>query len=367
MPIVFREDLYFKSLSHLANRITKASPNLLKHVQGITLHVFNESLSSMTLSRPTFPVAEKDHGKPDTAEWWEARYAEQFEPPDVPPMLPFSFREAARSKIFKANRFPAKEKDHTSTIALTWDALTRIGELKKIWILLKDQGGTEGARYDVEQRLVLNMVAAACPKIQEFTSFSNLLPLDYLQDFHDLRLLRFSGYSRSTPTETLDILRASKYLDSIIVYRYLEYNDKDHAIVTAKLPQYLSFTPDVLSKVRPLKRFEISHMTSSAPSEHVTVPVLKALRAHIESLRTFSITSDLPINGDYLQELISFIASSNLTNLLVQITVPKKLESLIDNEMVFPKKTRHRKSKLTESGQSSPGREFVQYYMQAST
>lgn len=324
-----------------------------------------ESLSSFTIARPTAPIAE-GHAKPFTAEWWEMKYAEQFEPPELPPAPRFSFRKAAKSKISKAISFPTKMKIDKSPIASTWNALTAMGELKKLWILLNDQTGAPCPKCDIEQQLVLDMIAAAYPKMHEFTVFSNLLPLEYLRNFHDLRLLRFSGYSKSTPEETLDILRSFMYLDSIIIYRYPEYYDRDHAIVTSKLPQYLSFTAGVLSKVQPLKRFEISHMTPRTSSEHVTIPVLKALRAHKESLRTLSIRSDLPVHREYLAELLSFIASSDLSNLSLKFTMPKELEALISSDVVFPKNTRNRERKISSTDKVGGGRDLVSVCVSAS-
>ena len=365
LPVVFQDARYLRSLSHLSDWTLKGSRNLLKHVQNISLHVFMESLSSMTRFRPTCQIAE-NHAQPQTAEWWEAKYAEQFKPPGAPLAQLFSFIEAAMSKMSNAFGFPTKGRLDNNPICSTWNALTSIGELKKIWIVLKDETGAEYPKYDIEQQLVLNMVAAACPKMQEFTGFSNLLPLDYLQNFHDLRLLRFSGYSKSTAEETLGILRGFNKLDSIIVYRYPEHYDKDYAIFTSKLPLHLSFTPDVLSKVRPLKRFEISHMTSRVPSQHITVPILRALRDHKESLRTLSLHSDLPVDGEYLQELLNFINSSDLSNLSLQFTIPKKLESLMSSDAIFPKNTRHHERTFSKSHQSVAGRDFVRLFLRAS-
>jgi hypothetical protein len=320
---------------------------------------------SITTCRPTSKFA-ATQSPPLTAEWWETKYAEQFERPEPPPEQPFSFRRAAKRKLSNTIRFSSKTKAKKSPIAAAWESLIAIGELKKIWILLNDHTGTPQPKYDIEQQLVLDMVAAAFPKMQEFTGFSNLLPLDYLRNFHDLRLLRFSGYSKSSPKETLDILRSFKYLDSIIIYRYPEYYDKDHAIITSNLPQYLSLTPEVLSKVKALKRFEISHMTSRVTSEHVTVPMVKALRAHKDSLRKLSIHSDLPVTGRYVEELLSFLAVSNISRLSIQLIIPKNMATLLHSDAVFPKNTRDREMKFSDTHQSLAARELIGVLLRAS-
>jgi hypothetical protein len=324
-----------------------------------------ESLSLMTTVRPTSPIP-TNHAKPFTAEWWEIQYQEQFDAPEPSVAQPFSFRKAAKSKLSKANPFPRKTKIVTSPIASTWNALTAIPELKKLWISLNDQSGAPVPRYDIEQQLVLDMTAAACSKIQEFTGFSNLLPLSYLRNFHDIRLLRFSGYSKSTPQETSDILRSLKHLDTIIIYRYPEYYDRDQAIITSELPRYLSFTPDVLERVQVLKRFEISHMTPRVPSQHVNIPILRALRAHKKSLRDLSIHSSYPVGEEYLEELLSFIQYSNLSSLSLQLDVPKKMVDLLSSDAVFPRNTCNRKRKFTDLNQPSASGKLLTVHVRAS-
>ncbi|KAG0646342.1 hypothetical protein D0Z07_8423 [Hyphodiscus hymeniophilus] len=367
LPILLKDDRYLKSLSHLASWASRGSPELLKHVSSITLHVNIESLSSMKSYRTQFVTAQ-DFAQSHTPEWWEANYTQNFETHKPPKLQPLSFRTVAMSAIPKiiSSRFPRKIAANTNPIASTWNALRAVGELRSIWILLKDQTDPECPKYDIEQQLVLDMVAAACPKMQAFTVFSNLLPLAYLRNFDDLRLLRFSGYSKATPDEILDILQSLKHLDSIIICRYPEYYDKDYGIATSGLSQYLSLTPAVLSKVSPLKRFEISHMTSRVPSEHITVPILKALRAHEKSLRSLSIHSDLPVDGEYLEELLSFILSSALLSLCLQLTIPKGLVFVINTTSVFPKSTRDRERKITDLGQFLAGRELVRVFVRAS-
>jgi hypothetical protein len=128
-----------------------------------------------------------------TAEWWEGKYASQFEPPAPPPPETFSFKKAAKSKLLNAIRFPSKPIINQSPIPSTWKALTALSELNNLWILLKDHTSALEGKYDIEQTLILETVSTAFPKMREFTCFCNLTPLSYLRNFQDLRLLRFSG------------------------------------------------------------------------------------------------------------------------------------------------------------------------------
>jgi len=214
------------------------------------------------------------------------------------------------------------------------------------------------------------MIAAACKELTHFTFFSSLLPLGPLRNMHNLRLLRFSGYSASSPEETLDIFCSLKYIDTLILFRYPEFYDKDHAIETSELPSHISVTPKVVEKMNPLKSFKISHMTSRVPSFHFTLPMIKALKPHLESLITLNISSDCPINGELFEELLTFIASSRIKDLELQFHVPGQKYEHWDLKAFFPKSVTYKKWSFTKLSRprynaSTGGENLVKFSMSA--
>lgn len=190
--------------------------------------------------------------------------------------------------------------------------------------------------FPVEQELLLDIIATACQQVQDFTVFSELVSLDYLGHFQDLRSLRFSGYSKSSQEETLNILQSLKKLDTLIIYRYPESYDADNNIVTLKLPDYLSITPEVVASMNPLKHIQISHMSSFLPCLHISVPLFQALRHHLSTLRIFQLSSDYALTADVVEELLSLLADSKITDLRIRVKIPKRFE-IQDPMGFFPK------------------------------
>jgi hypothetical protein len=368
LPVVFKGARHLKSLAHLSKWTSQGSPFLLKQVQKISLHISTESLSSFATVPERAPQVTENVPAAFTGEWWDLQYAERAGLPGPQHTEAPSSKKAVISKVLRTLRLSSKDSQkgpRKSSIASTWEALASIDQLKSLWILLNDATNSSRPKYDIEQQLVLDMVSAACPKMQDFTVFSNLLPLEYMRNFHGLRLLRFSGYSRSSPQEILEIFRSLPYLETIIIYRYPEFYDTTHAIARSALADSLCLTPEVLANMNPLKRFEILHMTPRVPSEHLTVPMIRALKEHRTTLGKLLIRSDRPVREGVLKEILSFVAASRITNLHVELIVPKRFESLDNMDTYFPPTAHHREVHMSKSELFSPDKELVCLKMKA--
>ncbi|KAE8440575.1 hypothetical protein EG329_007213 [Mollisiaceae sp. DMI_Dod_QoI] len=335
LPIILQNSRYFSSLEKLSDWTSRGDPSLLNQIQNVTVHMFEDSL---------LPVADALAGRSkDSAldaktapKFWKTISAPQIGRSSIKP----AGRHSLRTKILSAlglsppDLRPGNSKD---AITSAWDAFTAINEVKKLWILFKDNTHPSNRRsFPVEQQLILDIIATACQRVQELTIFSDFVSLDYLGHFQDLRQLRFSGYSKSDPEATLKILQSLKKLDTMIVYRYPESYDIDHSIVTSELPEHLSLTPHVIAQMNPLKHFQVSHMSSALPSQHVNIPILQALRSHLPTLCIFQLSSDYPLTEVIVEQLLSLLAESRITDLKIRVKIPKRYEKM-DTETFFPK------------------------------
>jgi hypothetical protein len=338
LPLIFHYSIYFHSPEKLSKWTSRGDPRLLKLVDNISLHVFEEALvkirESLTESKED-PTEEFQA----TKDWLTIRRPSQVEIPVSNPVGLASFCRtiwSGSSKIicgnirsFHQTKDTVGEKD---AVTAAWNSFRAISNIRKIWILFRSSNTGPDRNSNLlekEQQLVLNMIPAACPKVKEFTFFSisNLLPLSFLAHFQDLRLLRFSGYSKSSPEETLSILKSLNNLETIIIYRYPETYPQDNTIRTS-VHSHLSFAPEVLENMQPLKSIHFSHMTSRIPSNHITVPMIHALRTHAESLRSLRVFTDFAVDEDVLLALLDFVASTKLKHLCLSMRIPRRFEKL---------------------------------------
>ena len=338
LSIILANSKFFKSLAHLAKWTARAPPHLLPLVSNVSIYIFKESLLPIA-DAPRKCILESQSNDASTAEWWETEYARRTQNRvDKPSSSSWTASFLDHLKLFEQK--PKKE-DKRSPISSAWESFTAISEVREIWLVIKDGSyPSPSRRNDLEQELLLDMMAAIFTHLQELTVFSNLLSLEYIRKFRDLRTLRFTGYSRSTPAETADILCSLKNLDSVIIFRYPDHYDKDNSILTAALPAYDSLTPAVIEKLNPLKTFQIQHMTSNVSSLHITVPMMNTLRVHIDSLQSLSISSDGPHKMDVVHSIMQFTASSNLRCLSLSLWFGPLIGPL-DLSTFIPKTIRH--------------------------
>ncbi|KAG4427895.1 hypothetical protein IFR05_016620 [Cadophora sp. M221] len=331
LGIFFQNSISFRSLNHLAKWTARGPPHLLPLVSNVSIHLFRDSLSPIADARRKFlpdPNSDSKSLSPMTAGFWEAEYARRAAPVvddnNPSPSWMRSFLDCLRISGQKLD-----VRSNQNAISSAWKSFTAISEVRKIRLLFKETHYTSlPLRFDIEQQLLLDMMAAAFKNLQELTVLTSLLSLEYMRNFHDLRTLRFTGYSTSTPQETLEILRSLKNLDTVIVYRFPGHYDRDCSIITSELPIYLSLTPDVIESLNPLTTFQVQHITSAVPSSHITIPMMKALRAHINSLRALNLDSDAPLELDVINSIMEFTASSRLRDVNLGLVSRQPIESL---------------------------------------
>jgi len=274
--------------------------------------------------------------------WWEKKYAEETQK-YVPPALDSSdlslLSPAPHStlpRLFQHAKTTYSKPEITlprckSAVACTWEAMTSMPNIRRVWLSLSRRHirCSDLRTFDVEQRLILSMISAAWPFLHQLTFVANLVPLGFLSNFRSLRSLRWTGYSLSTPAETLEILNGMGALEEMSLYRYSDNYKNEYYVTTALLEDHISLTPEVLSQLRPLKSFEITHMALRARSSHLTAPMLGALAMrHKHSLRKLRLSSDRLVEGPVMEELVSFVEEANLKSLQLSLTVPTAFKTL---------------------------------------
>ncbi|OCK75569.1 hypothetical protein K432DRAFT_397153 [Lepidopterella palustris CBS 459.81] len=321
MPLYLEWTTYFSSFDKLIKWTSAGNLDLLALVKDISIQILDDSWSDLraaTHEAARFQIV--DELEQYSGPWWTAQFVQHEDtlpPPEEPEIPTPSIRsrlspQGIRSLITGRKKPPAIEPPTIGIISQIWASLQSMPNVQSCWINLNHKD----AKMQPLHALLLSMVSVAFPKLRSFSFFSHLISLDFLAHFRSLRLLRFTGYSLSTPEDLLVVLRSLESLDSISLYRYPEYYDRDYANSSPQvLDAHLSLTPDVITNMRPLKSLEISHMSSSLSSAYLTIPMLRAWRSHHRSLRSLRIGTDERLSKDVVTELLGFIAQTEITRL----------------------------------------------------
>ncbi|OCK92864.1 uncharacterized protein K441DRAFT_697583 [Cenococcum geophilum 1.58] len=325
IPLYLECTRYFSTLEKLIRWTSTGNPDLLCHVKDISIQLLNNNPVDWDSLLSAAHEAAKEEAMQDTEPysdaWWAAQFAmDAHTLPDIASpvseqsqssfrtrLIPQRFKTVFRSKQLD----PSTQDQGKSLIHQLWSALKAIDNVQSCWIKLSH----EDPKIQPIIQLLLRMVPAAFPAIRNFSCFSPLVSMDFLRHFRDLRMLRFTGYSKSTPEELLQILRSLKSLDAISIYRYPEFDDREKGIVTADLPKHLSLTAEVIASMKPLRSLQIWHMASGVASEHLTVPMIQAWENHRFSLRTLNVDANQRLDKTVVLKLIDFVATSSLRNI----------------------------------------------------
>ncbi len=282
-PLLFQLSRNFDSIESFVDWTSNGYPHLLLHVKDIFCH--------WTIHSPLLPVAKtsgmvmQDHSSasPNESELLERA-------------LP-SYQNLRRLGLI----------------------LDLVDQTSKIGPSLNDH------RYE-DQETLLRMISKSCPKIEFISLVTDLMRVEPLQWFRNLVELTWSGYSLSTPQETLSILNSLPRLNSIAIQRWPIYYDSDtYSVPTGQLYKYYSFTSDVLQGLRPLKSLCISHPTSDVPSHSLTTATLRALSSHRQTLVYLKLVSDHLVEGPLLEEIRKVISTFNLERVWLYLSsVPKE-------------------------------------------
>lgn len=324
LPLYLEWTRYFSTFEGLINWTSTGKPDLLHHVKDVSIQI----LAYQDLWDPLLSAIRKAAGKgiaqgaeQYSGAWWTAQFAAcGGDLPDVASPAPARSRLLVRDRlipqrlqtIFKSKQgdLPTATQDE-SFIHQFWLALTAMDNVQSCWINLSH----EDLRIQPILQFLLRMISVAFPAVRSLSCFCPLVKLEFLGHFRDLRMLRFTGYSNSSPEELLEILRSLESLDSISIYRYPEFHGNDQGIRTADLTKHLALTAEVIAGMKPLRFLQICHMTSGVASEHLTAPMIEAWGTHRSSLRTLKIETDERLNEAVVSKLLGFVAASSLTRI----------------------------------------------------
>lgn len=326
IPLYLECTRYFSTLEKLIRWTSTGNPDLLCHVKDISIQLLNNNPADWDSLLSAAHEAAKEESmqdaKPYSDAWWAAQFAMDAH---TLPNIAFPVSEQSQSPSFRTRLIPQHFKtvfrykqlgpstsdQGKSLIHQLWSALKAMDNVQSCWIKLSH----EDPRIQSIIQLLLQMIPVAFPDIRNFSCFSPLVSMDFLHHFRDLRMLRFTGYSQSTPGELLQILRSLKSLDGISIYRYPEFDDREKGIVTADLPKHLSLTAKVIAGMKPLRSLQIWHMASGVASEHLTVPMIQAWENHRFSLRTLNVDTNQRLDKTVILKLLGFVATSSLRNI----------------------------------------------------
>lgn len=305
LPILLQQARYFQSLEAFIGWTTKGNADLLRHISNVSLHCTQSSL------HPLLTTKASDNSSPTT----------QLEPDDVSPVVPHGSRPPQRAI------FPSIP--NLQHLSLNLSLISRI------------HGNDDSHNYHgqhEDQETLLRLIATACPKLESLSLITDLIHLTCLQDFQNLRSLKWSGYSLSTPQETLSTLNALPSLHTVRLERFPEiYDHEHHSVPTAELRKYFSFTTDVLRDLKLLKCINISHLTSRVPSDVLTAGMLIALESHTETLTELGLGSDHFVEGAVLDQILNVVSSFCLKRVSVRLwSVPGEYKSLKLRDYIAP-------------------------------
>jgi hypothetical protein len=201
-----------------------------------------------------------------------------------------------------------------------WDAIASLRGVKRLVLA----GGS--TYFPEEEQILLEIFSTVLPNVSGFYARSPVCSMPSISRFARLENLEFSGRTPSTPDETLSVLKSLQSLTSI--WLRAEVADEYYPPEESQI----SFTPEVLAQLSPLTSFNITQLDPFKFSNYkfakaplsadkwplLTTLMIQSLRAHLPSLRSLYIDcqyAEPP--GGLLLEVLSFVSSSQLTNLLI--------------------------------------------------
>lgn len=185
-------------------------------------------------------------------------------------------------------------------------------------------------KFAAEHRRFLALLTAACREIRDFAFSIHTVHLIFVVQFQHLRTLQFSGYSRSSPEETLKVLRSLRNLEALVLSTVPNPNrDK---VVPPKQTIYFSIDESVIEGMWPLKSLTIKRGITNEPSPALSVSMIKAWKRHQDSLRHLYIWTNHSLQAEQIMELLELTSKSHITDLTLWI--PGKSEVLDISEQI---------------------------------
>jgi hypothetical protein len=339
-PFILRVPRYFGTAERLWEWTLRGDQKHLDFITEMSVMVLGDSLSKFWALRHA-PRDIGDETVPYSSGWWEATYLKRVPPAYIKPVSIWRSIINTISKLLKSICTRNTNEAPRSVVVATWQALSSLPNLQKLAIAFQHplrytiDGSSTAYPGPVdsvhEQNLILEMVSNACPTIHTLviSNSSERLNLSYLTKFHNLRHLNFNGRISTSPEDALQILRSLKSLNTIALVR------PPSGKVMWPPSTISSITPDIISKMNPLRSLSLMHLTDQPPSDLFSAPMLRALTCHRNSLRSLVIDVFHRIEGELMEGLLTFISTSYLTELTIMLSVPKPF-AYMDVHSYFP-------------------------------
>lgn len=187
--------------------------------------------------------------------------------------------------------------------------------------------------------MLLRLIATTCPKVETLSMVTDLIQVECLLGFRNLVSFSWSGYSLSTPQETLFTLNTLPSLHTLRLERWPETYEPQYMSMDPQ--ENLSFTSEVLQNLRPLKHFAIDHADIEFESDILTAAMLRACSSHRGSLAGLELLSDQFVESAVMEEILNVLSPLNLTWVCIRLrAVPEDYEGL-KPEPYISKSVRH--------------------------
>lgn len=298
IPIYLSKHYYFTSLTKLIQWTSTGAPHLLQHVRDVSMTVDRGFLDELNAEE-----------KPNLQS-----------PPPSPSQQGLTFR------LLKVIRRPS---DRSATpddspagqrmgieVSRTLHALGNLRIYRVHFDLSNDM------RFATQHRRFLALLTASCPEIRDFTFSIYTVHLKFLEQFQHLRSFQFSGYSRSSPEETLQVLRNLRNLEALTLSTVPDPSRDGNR--THKQNIFFSINEHVIQGMWPLKSLSVLRGITNEPSPALTM--IGAWKRHQKSLRKLYIWTNHSLGVEQVMELLELTSGSTITDLTLWI--PGKSEIL---------------------------------------
>lgn len=251
-----------------------------------------------------------------------------------------SVRASARTATERPDAPSALNDDIFSTIQRAFSSVSNLrSAIISLYLVSRDpyQPSLHTAQV-VQQERFLQTIGACCPVLLKLEVNSDLFHVSVLGGFQNLQTLSWSGLSLSTPQETLNTLKSLPHLHTMKLLRWSGIHDhQTYSKPADELHNFVSFTPEVLQNLKPLRQFHIEHMTPYPESNFLTTGMLKALATHHMSLRRLRLHTDAFVEGAVVNQILSLISFPNLKRIELHLgLIPERSEAIKLEELIGP-------------------------------
>ncbi|OCK73301.1 hypothetical protein K432DRAFT_430660 [Lepidopterella palustris CBS 459.81] len=332
----------FHNVDKLSRWTSNGYPHLLQHWGDISLTLEEDSLRA--LRKDAYQQAETA----STPHGLVARYRELLnqlsEEDRTSPLRPEWYRDYTDSgNDDHDNSGPGKVEELISSLAA-------VRKIKFLWMYmgmswrLNWPPDSPVPDFSVEYQLSVEVISHYMKNLRQLVlQFDNcrcqaLVSLDFLKGLGNLRSLSFSGYSKSTPEETLELLRCLEHFEELKIFP----GGSKSSI--PKNTDMVSITPHVIRHLRPLKSLDIAVVDTTRECPFLTTAMIAALYQHTESLEKLHLSWDdwdtkfdmeFPLDAAVFEEVVGLVAAlSRVKNLYLCFRLPPEYKEFDIKAMV---------------------------------